>query len=110
MCLLEHLSPQKHNLDAVNCTLDHCFNVFLHLLCHSLLNISDYCKNLLSTCFNKMLWPEFLLTRSGLHNLCRSWFYSGFGRVVTEKVTARDVGFIWMSLTLGSFTLGSVSS
>jgi hypothetical protein len=60
-------------------------------------------KNVLSTWFNKMLGPEFLLTCSGLHNSCRSWFYSSFGRVVTEKVTARDVGFKWMSPTLVNF-------
>ena len=59
-----------------------------------------FCKNVLSTCINKMLEPEFLLTRCGLHNSCRSRFCSSFGRVVTEKVTAREVGWIWMSPTL----------
>ena len=44
-----------------------------------------------------MLELEFLLTRSGLHNLCRKQFCFRFGRVVTKNVTTRDVGSRWMS-------------
>ena len=86
------------------CTLDHCFNVlifnlFLHLLRQLLLNISDFLQNVLSSWLNQFWGPEFLLTCSGLYNLCRSWFCSGFEQVVMEKVTARDVGCIWTYLS-----------
>ena len=56
-------------------------------------------KYVLSTWFNKMLGPEFLLTCSGLHNSCCKWFCSRFGRIVTENVTTRDVGCRWTSPT-----------
>ena len=64
-----------------------------------------FCKNVISRCINKMLEPEFLLTLCGLHNSCRSRFCSSFGRVVTEKVTACEVGWIWMSPTLSTIGL-----
>jgi len=52
-----------------------------------------------------MLGPEFPLIRSGPHNSSRRWFCSGFGQVVTEKVTAHDVGYRWTSPTLGPIRL-----
>ena len=61
-------------------------SMYLHISSVSSYSIPlIFCRNVLSTQLNKMLEPEFLLTPSGLHNPCRSWFCSGFGRVVTKK-------------------------
>jgi len=104
--LLEHSSPQKTRkrpkLDASDIAAVY-FYIF-SVSFYSILLI--FCQCVLSTWFNKVLGLEFLLTRSGLHNLCRKRFCSRFGRVVTKNVTTRDVGSRWMSpMYLNNFRL-----
>ena len=82
------------------CTLDHSCIVFLHLLRQFLFDHAYFWKYVPNTWFKRTLEPEFLLTCSNLYNSSRNRFHSRFGWVVTENVTARDVGWAWMSPTL----------